>query len=1185
VLKPMQAISLFTGIGGFEIAFNQVFGNEAQVIQSVEIDPDAQQVLRSHFPNTPIHPDIRTYNPDVNWNFTDGIIFGGFPCSGTSAAGDRTGLEHPESILWWEMYRIIGTTKPRFILIENPEGLRHRGLGTIIKSLTEIGYVGEWQCVSAADLGAPHQRERLFIIAYPECLFTQKQPPCWADQVRAVVQIQQSISSFPAFEQRDDGVAIGFPAELDSVPISVPEVHRGESAAAISMGDPLSLPVLRSHFKESSFSMSGKMPNLEAQRIFNRFRNELGGFTSAIELSESQAELIEEIGACYYHIRKDEQVTIRKIAVLSEHQNQGWGRLLVYRVICRAIEEKKANVFLKCPENLPSNNFYKKLGFELEATESGKNQPINHWRYHIKLPLLFYCGGGGKSKYDAIALTSGWSSGINSKGKNKAHQHMMMVDNDWKNYSHAQHIEMVRQNKPLIATARDIEHPEQLPEILEQAAELAQYAGRVLLIPKCDVQIPEKYWLGYSVDSGYGSTPLKPDWFGSRPVHLLGGSPKKQALLYPQMNVVSLDANYAQNLATNYCKAVWSDGKKNIEQREQDCYQALALSLSKQFEFWRNRSFPTPETKPANKESDKWYTPPNIENLVTQVLGAIDLDPCADDGKHIAAAHHYTAADDGLSQEWQGRVFMNPPYSCPGKWIAKLQAEYESGRVTEAIALVPAATDTNWLSPLLDSQLVCFWKGRIKFLDTDYQPKQSARQSHCLVYWGDNKQKFKKVFDEVGIVKNVDSWNPADFGDLPYKADSAALASPRASGDQLTIFCDYNEPPEPDDYPNTPAYEQAWAEWELKNNQPKDKTMTFQFSGTQAIAEQISQLQEQLNQLTATLKPYQECEQKAEELRLQVAEYGNEMATKGISQDDILTWGNALYSAASGTEFIDNNSSVIAAQNQVIAELKTELAATGKREERTLADAARERDEALDKITNMTEDKLQIARRLQTTQDRHAQVLEELKNLKEQTATTDENTISEQIIDILKVNPKLSGNQIIEALGMDKEERGIYTHLNRLVDKGIVFCDADPLDKRRKLYSLHDARGLVGVASRREEAPLSENNTQHDTQHSENNTQHDTSKDSVDITKFTVGVACFSVGDRVAVVDVGEEDNLEYLLGNKGTVVGVKGDSVAVLFEKRLEFDEHEVVLSSRYLSCPHLQSIPHPDIAAQAKH
>jgi DNA (cytosine-5)-methyltransferase 1 len=220
----MQAISLFSGIGGFEIAFNQVFGSQAQVIQSVEIDPDAQFVLRSHFPNTPIHSDICTYNPDVNWNFTAGIIFGGSPCDNTSCAGDRTGLRGAKSSLWFEMLRVIAIAKPRFVLIENPEGLRHRGLGEVIGGLAKVGYVGEWQCISAAHLGAPHQRERLFIIAYPQFLLThRKQPPCWADQVRTVVQEQRAISSFPTFEQRNDGVAVGFPPGLDSVPLSVPK--------------------------------------------------------------------------------------------------------------------------------------------------------------------------------------------------------------------------------------------------------------------------------------------------------------------------------------------------------------------------------------------------------------------------------------------------------------------------------------------------------------------------------------------------------------------------------------------------------------------------------------------------------------------------------------------------------------------------------------------------------------------------------------------------------------------------------------------------------------------------------------------------------------------------------------------------------------------------------------------------
>ncbi|QFS50629.1 C-5 cytosine-specific DNA methylase [Nostoc sphaeroides CCNUC1] len=93
---------------------------------------------------------------------------------------------------------------------------------------------------------------------------------------------------------------------------------------------------------------------------------------------------------------------------------------------------------------------------------------------------------------------------------------------------------------------------------------------------------------------------------------------------------------------------------------------------------------------------------------------------------------------------------MNPPYSCPGLWIAKLQEEFNCGRVEEAIALVPAATDTKWFHPLIASNLICFWKGRIKFLDTNYQPKMAARQSHCLIYWGKNKSRFRQIFSPYG---------------------------------------------------------------------------------------------------------------------------------------------------------------------------------------------------------------------------------------------------------------------------------------------------------------------------------------------------------------------------------------------------------------------------------------------------
>ncbi|MGB6301940.1 MAG: DNA N-6-adenine-methyltransferase [Rivularia sp. (in: cyanobacteria)] len=133
--------------------------------------------------------------------------------------------------------------------------------------------------------------------------------------------------------------------------------------------------------------------------------------------------------------------------------------------------------------------------------------------------------------------------------------------------------------------------------------------------------------------------------------------------------------------------------------------------------FPQTSSKTSKETQRTNK-TDCWYTPPSIVKLIIQVLGEINLDPCADDGRHIAAAEHYTKNDNGLEQPWCGKVYMNPPYSHPSVWMKKLQLEFETGNVDEAIALVPAATDTNWLSPVLKTQPVCFWKGRINVNQT-----------------------------------------------------------------------------------------------------------------------------------------------------------------------------------------------------------------------------------------------------------------------------------------------------------------------------------------------------------------------------------------------------------------------------------------------------------------------------------
>lgn len=157
----MRVLDLFSGIGGFAIASHWVGFETAQF---VEIDPFCQKVLAKNFPGVPIHDDVRTFHAQPG-QFD--IITAGFPCTGTSGAGLKTGLDHQESALFRDTLRIIENARPKFTVIENPPGLIDRGLRAILGGLRMVGYSSELIVVSAARLGAGHRRQRLFIVSYP----------------------------------------------------------------------------------------------------------------------------------------------------------------------------------------------------------------------------------------------------------------------------------------------------------------------------------------------------------------------------------------------------------------------------------------------------------------------------------------------------------------------------------------------------------------------------------------------------------------------------------------------------------------------------------------------------------------------------------------------------------------------------------------------------------------------------------------------------------------------------------------------------------------------------------------------------------------------------------------------------------------------------------------------------------
>jgi len=161
---------------------------------------------------------------------------------------------------------------------------------------------------------------------------------------------------------------------------------------------------------------------------------------------------------------------------------------------------------------------------------------------------------------------------------------------------------------------------------------------------------------------------------------------------------------------------------------------------------------PEPEEAPRNvhfmSESVECYTPREVLDRVIAAMGAIDLDPCSNshESPNVPAAEHFTQEDDGLAQLWRGRVFMNPPYGRElDDWIAKLCGEYEAGRVTEAVALVPSRTDTQWFRRLR-AYPRCFLWGRLRFVNQE----NSAPFPSMAVYLGLHLASFIRSFADIG---------------------------------------------------------------------------------------------------------------------------------------------------------------------------------------------------------------------------------------------------------------------------------------------------------------------------------------------------------------------------------------------------------------------------------------------------
>jgi DNA (cytosine-5)-methyltransferase 1 len=163
----MNELALFAGAGG-GILGGHLLG--WRTVCAVEWEPYAASVLAQRqndglLPAFPIWDDVRTFDGRP-WRGVVDVVSGGFPCQDVSASGKGTGLDGQRSGLWSEMARVVGEVRPRFVFVENSPLLVGRGLVRVLADLATMGFDARWGVVGACHAGAPHERERLWLVAH-----------------------------------------------------------------------------------------------------------------------------------------------------------------------------------------------------------------------------------------------------------------------------------------------------------------------------------------------------------------------------------------------------------------------------------------------------------------------------------------------------------------------------------------------------------------------------------------------------------------------------------------------------------------------------------------------------------------------------------------------------------------------------------------------------------------------------------------------------------------------------------------------------------------------------------------------------------------------------------------------------------------------------------------------------------
>lgn len=241
----MKMLDLFSGIGGF--SYGMESSGLAETVGFCEIDPFCREVLKKHWPGVWIHDDITTLTGQLVLDKAGPVdlLCGGFPCQDISCAGKGAGLKGSRSGLWWELFRLIRELRPRWLCIENVPALRTRGADRVLNALAAEGYASWPLVVGAVHVGAPHKRERVWIVGYSRSATSER-----------------NARELPSPETRERGKGQSDGRFADRPELAGSSEHQGDVADSARHGERGQRPTKRADRKRTRASGDKERPDV-----------------------------------------------------------------------------------------------------------------------------------------------------------------------------------------------------------------------------------------------------------------------------------------------------------------------------------------------------------------------------------------------------------------------------------------------------------------------------------------------------------------------------------------------------------------------------------------------------------------------------------------------------------------------------------------------------------------------------------------------------------------------------------------------------------------------------------------------------------------------------------------------------------------------------------------------------------